>query len=168
MVTLDLLSFAGDLVSRTSSTIRVQQILQLSLAPAFLLGAIGAVLNVMNLRLVWIVTRVGELEKREDDGITDNETEELPALRRRQRYAQLAISCSTAAALSICVVIALMFVGALIRPPLGTFVALAWIFAMVLVFTALLLFLLETRLATTSGQELRKISRRMAERDREK
>jgi len=157
-------SLASDLVTRTSSTLRVQEIVQLSLAPAFLLGAIGTVLNVMNTRLVWIVERVDRLEKLRDEGVEDRELEELPALRRRQRYAHLAINSSTAAALLICIVIALMFVGVLIRPPLGTLVATAWILAMALVFAALLLFLLETRLATRSTRDLRRLSRRITDR----
>ena len=167
-LTLLSINLASDIVSRTSSTLRVQEIVQLSLAPAFLLGAIGAVLNVMNVRLVWIVDRVDSLEKLRDEGGRDREIEELPALRRRQHYAHLAINCSTAAALLICVVIALMFVGALVRPPLGTFVALAWILAMLLVFTALLLFLLETRLATRTARDLRRLSRQIAEKGQEK
>jgi len=156
-------SLASDLVTRTASTLRVQEIVQLSLAPAFLLGAIGAVLNVMNQRLIWIVERVDSLEKLEDAGSRDREIEELPALRRRQSYAHLAINLSTAAALLICVVIALMFFGVLIRPPVGTLVALAWILAMAFVFTALLLFLLETRLATRSARDLRRISRKLSD-----
>lgn len=156
-------SLASELVSRTSSTLRVQQIVQLSLAPAFLLGAVAAVLNVMNMRLLAIIERVGALETLRDSGSEDRSIEELPALRRRQHYAHLAINFSTAAALLICVVIALMFVGVLIRPPLGTLVALAWIFAMAFVFAALLLFLLETRLATRTARDLRRISRKITD-----
>ena len=36
-------SLASDLITRTSETARVQQMVQLSLAPVFLLAAIGAV-----------------------------------------------------------------------------------------------------------------------------
>ena len=43
---------ASEIVARTSETARVQQMVQLSLAPVFLLAAIGAVLNVMNVRLI--------------------------------------------------------------------------------------------------------------------
>ena len=45
---LDILSGIGaiELIERTSSTLRVQQVVQLSLAPAFLLAGIGAVMNV--------------------------------------------------------------------------------------------------------------------------
>lgn len=147
---------AGEFLERTSSTFRVQQIVQLSLAPAFLLGAIAAMLNVMNLRLAAISKRLDALEERADTDRAQPAAAELPALQRRQRYAQLAINFSTIAALFICAVIALMFVGALIRPMVGTVVALFWILAMVMVFAALTCFMLETRLATSSTRALRR------------
>ncbi|MEB3416566.1 DUF2721 domain-containing protein [Alteriqipengyuania sp. WL0013] len=164
----ELLAAAGDsLIERTSSTLRVQNIVQLSLAPVFMLAAIGAVLNVMNMRLTWIVERVDKLEKREEEGRTDREIEELPALRRRQKYAHDAINLSTGAGLLICVVIILLFVSAFIRTAIGTWVAATWITAMVLVSGALLMFLLETRLATRSAREMRSLSRRIERRERD-
>ena len=60
---LELVSAAGsniafDLLERTASTLRVQEIVRLSLAPAFLLAAIGAVMNVMMGRLIWVADRI--------------------------------------------------------------------------------------------------------------
>ena len=59
-MTLDLLAGIGafDLIERTSSTLRVQQVVQLSLAPAFLLAGIGAVMNVMTNRLIWVANKI--------------------------------------------------------------------------------------------------------------
>lgn len=166
---LDLLASNAEVTSsfieRTSSTVRVQSIVQLSLAPVFMLAAIGAVLNVMNARLIWIADRVGRLEKREESGKLDREIEELPALRRRQKFAQDAINLSTGAGLLICVVVILLFVSAFIEPEIGTYVAIIWITAMVLVSGALLSFLRETRLATRSARDLRKLSRRIEAKD---
>lgn len=162
---LDLLAanaeVTSSLIERTSSTVRVQTIVQLSLAPVFMLAAIGAVLNVMNARLIWIANRVDKLEKREESGSLDREVEELPALRRRQKFAHDAINLSTGAGLLICVVVILLFVSAFIQPEIGTYVAATWVAAMVLVSGALLSFLRETRLATRSAQDLRKLSRRI-------
>jgi hypothetical protein len=154
-------SFAGELLQRTASTARVQQMVQLSLAPAFLLAAIGAFLNVMNQRLTWVTDRVHLLEKLEESNVESRDIEELPLLRRRRKYAHLAINLSAAAGLMICVVVALTFISAFVRPPLGTFVALGWIAAMAFVFGALLVFLLETRLATRSMSDTRRISRQL-------
>lgn len=158
-------SLAGELLARTSSTARVQQMVQLSLTPAFLLAAIGAFLNVMNQRLIWIVERVHLLEKRQENAVPPREIEELPALRQRRKYAHISINLSTSAALLICLVVGLMFVSAFVRPPLGTYVAICWIAAMGLVFGGLLSFLLETRLATRSLDATRKLSRKLESKD---
>lgn len=169
---LELLAADADitttLIERTSSTVRVQQILQLSLAPVFLLAAIGAVLNVMNTRLIWIVERVNRIEEAEEGGRGGRETEELPALKRRRLLAQAAVNLSTAAALTICLVVALLFISAFIRPQIGTWVAAAWIVTMAQLVLALLLFLLETRAAITSPRERRQLSREILERRRDR
>ena len=47
-----------EIIERTSSTLRVQQVVQLSLAPAFLLAGIGAVMNVMTNRLIWVANKI--------------------------------------------------------------------------------------------------------------
>lgn len=168
---LDFLSadapFASEILARTASTARVQSIVQLSLAPVFLLASIGALLNVMNGRLIWIVDRVERLEKLQEDGRGTREIEELPALWRRRKYAHIAINLSTAAALDICAVVALMFISAFVRPALGSFVAFAWVMAMALVFSSLLLFLMETQLATRSARDRRRLSRKITQQQEE-
>lgn len=157
-------AFASELLERTASTLRVQQIVQLSLAPAFLLGAIAALLNVVNMRLTWIVERVHRIEDAVDKGTAGRKSEELPALKKRRSLAQTAVNLSTAAALTICFVIALLFISAFIRPQIGTLVAVFWIVTMVQLVAALLLFLLETRAATRSPRQLRRESREILKR----
>ena len=49
---------ARDLLEQTASTPRVLQMLQFSLAPAFLLVAIGSIMNVMMARLTWVANRI--------------------------------------------------------------------------------------------------------------
>lgn len=154
-------SLAGDFLERTSSTARVQQMVQLSLAPAFLLAAVGAFLNVMNQRITWIIDRVHLLEKLDEADIRDREVEELPVLRRRRRYAHLSINLSASAGLLICAVVGLTFLSAFVRPPLGSVVAFIWITVMSLVFSALLAFLLEVQMATKSSRDTRRLSRRI-------
>ena len=53
----DVLAFFShfDLIERTSSTARVQQVVQLSLAPAFLLAGIGAVMFAISGDVLWLV-----------------------------------------------------------------------------------------------------------------
>ncbi|MEW4468871.1 DUF2721 domain-containing protein [Parasphingorhabdus sp. JC815] len=154
-------TFASELIARTSDTASVQRIVQISLAPVFLLAAIGAFLNVMNGRLIWLTERVDRLDESEKMGRHDPALEELPVLKRRQTYAHTAVTLSTIAALLICTVVALLFISAFIRPPIGTYVAAVWISAMVMVFVSLLFFLLETKFATRPASERRRLSRKI-------
>ena len=156
---IEVLSPVGELLERTSSSLRVQEIVQLSLAPVFLLAAIGALLNVVNTRLVWIVDGIDRLERAIERGCAGREAETMPALIRRRDHAQNAVNLCTAAALTICVIVATLFISAFIKPQIGTLVAVLWILTMLLLFAGLLFFLLETRLATTSARERRRLSR---------
>ena len=140
-------NFAFDILERTASTPRVQQIVQLSLAPAFLLGGIGAIMNVMMSRLIWVAERIERINRRIEDGKAGSEVAELPWLGRRRRLSQYALVFSTAAAVVISVVIALLFVSAYIEARIGTLIAFAWITTMAMLIVGLAFFLLETRLA---------------------
>lgn len=150
---------ARDLVARTSSTAVVQEIVRLSLAPAFLLAAIGAVMNVMMGRLIWVADRIERLEARMDAGEVPARHGELRVLYRRRQLAQRAVMFSTAAALTICVVIALLFVSAFIVPQIGTITALAWIATMALLIAGLVLFVAET-LVAARGHKVREEAER--------
>ena len=163
----DTISITGELIERTSSTARVQEIVQLSLAPVFLLAAIGAMLNVMNARLTWLFDRIELIEREEEAGTAGREVEELPALIQRQSYAQKAVNLSTSAALTICVVVAVLFISAFIEPRIGTLVAVLWVATMAQMSGALLLFFRETSLARATAKERRRRSREILARKRE-
>ena len=163
---LEAFSLTGELIERTSSTIRVQEMVQLSLAPVFLLAGIGAMLNVMNLRLTWLFDRIELIERTEAAGVANRETEELPALIQRQKFAQIAVKLSTLAALTICIVIAILFISAFIEPRIGTVVAILWIATMAQLSIALGLFFRETSLAAATARERRKRSREILARKR--
>lgn len=144
-------SMASQLLEGTSSTARVQQMVQRSLTPVFLLAAIGAFLNVINQRLTWIVDRVHALETGSDAPLQTVRSQALPRLRQRRKFAHMAINLSTGAGLFICMVVGLTFVSAFVRPAIGSAVALCWIAAMLAVFGALVSFLMETQLAMRSS-----------------
>ncbi len=153
---LDLLTsttIAGELLQRTSSSMRVQQMVELSLTPAFLLAGIGAVMNVMMGRLIWIAERIERLEARLRDNQSAVVPNELTRLRRRRQLAQRAVMFSTGAALCICVVIALLFVSAFITPQIGTVTAIVWITAMLLLILGLLHFAQETVMAASAQKK---------------
>ena len=152
---LDILSAlpGSELFARTSSTLRVQQVVQLSLAPAFLLAGIGAVMNVMTNRLIWVANKIERILDAGEGGDVASLRAELPALELRRIHAQRAVMFSTASALAISVVIVLLFVSAFVRAPLGTFVAAVWVLCMGLLVAGLGSFLMETRTAARRNRE---------------
>lgn len=152
---LDLLSSLPtiDIIERTSSTARVQHVVQLSLAPAFLLAAIGAVMNVMTNRLIWVANKIERILAADERGEARDMMEEMPALEQRRIHAQRAVMLSTAAALTISIVIVLLFVSAFVYAALGTLVAIAWVVTMAFLVAGLTSFLLETRTAAKRNLE---------------
>lgn len=144
--------FALDILERTASTPRVQQVVQLSLAPAFLLSGIGAIMNVIMSRMIWIAKRIEIIEDKMEDGHTARQVRELDWLMRRRRLMQGAIMFSTASAVMISAVIMLLFISAYITAQIGTLIAAMWVLTMVLLVTGLGFFLRETRLAAIGAQ----------------
>ena len=144
---------ALEILERTASTPRVQQVVQLSLAPAFLLSGIGAIMNVIMSRMIWIAKRVETIEDKLEDRRTPKQMRELGWLMRRRRLMQGAIMFSTAAAVMISAVIMLLFISAYITSQIGTLIAAMWVLTMALLVTGLVFFLLETRLAAIGAVE---------------
>ncbi|MBX7483167.1 DUF2721 domain-containing protein [Qipengyuania qiaonensis] len=143
----------SELLERTSSSLRVQQVVQLSLAPAFLLAGIGAVMNVMTNRLIWVANKIERILDAGEDGDVAAMRAELPALEKRRIFAQRAVMFSTASALAISIVIVLLFVSAFVYAPLGTLVAITWVGCMGLLVAGLGSFLMETRTAAKRNRE---------------
>lgn len=144
--------FVFEIFERTASTPRVQQVVQLSLAPAFLLSGIGAVMNVIMSRMIWISQRIENIEEKMDTQRTAKQARELGWLMRRRKLMQGAIMFSTAAAVMISAVIMLLFVSAYILAQIGTLIAAMWVLTMLLLVTGLGFFLFETRLAAIGAQ----------------
>ena len=142
-----------ELLERTSSSTRVQNVVQLSLSPVFLLAAIGAVMNVMTSRLIWVANKIDKITAAHKAGSAEDLVRELPALELRRVYAQRAVMLSTAAALTISIVIVLLFVSAFVRTPMGSLVALTWIVTMGFIVAGLGYFLMETRTASKRNRE---------------
>ncbi len=141
-------NIATELLERTSSTPRVREALELSLAPAFLLVGIGSMMNVMMQRLVWLANRIERLcinstaENPEFLSRLPFEVE-LDWLTLRRRLARTAIKFSTGAAVVISLVIALLFVSAFIETKVGVLVAVMWVLSVGMLVTGLAYFLRE-------------------------
>lgn len=158
--------FAFEILERTASTPRVQQVVQLSLAPAFLLGGIGAVMNVIMSRMIWIAGRIERIEELSNTEGIEGGLAELLWLERRRRLSQRAISFTTASACIISAVIGLLFISAYITAQIGTVIAALWVLCMVLLVSGLGFFLLETRIAARGAEnKYREQERRERERE---
>ena len=129
------------------------QIIQLAVAPVFLLAGIGAFLNVCAGRLARIIDRARALEPRilaSHGAEHDRLIGEVRLLDRRIRVVNTAIFTTVLAALIISAVVVLLFVAFLTGYKIGTAVALLFIAAMVCTALSFAIFLHETRLGTRS------------------
>jgi len=131
----------------------IAHVIQLSVAPVFLLTGIGAMLSVLSQRIGRVVDRARLLEDRlakaDKDGAAALHVE-LGRLARRARLINWSITLCTSCALFVCTVIVLLFVGAFLD--LNFSVACGWLFiaSMIILIIALLIFLKEIRLAISS------------------
>jgi hypothetical protein len=131
----------------------IAHLIQLAIAPVFLLAGIGAILNVLAQRLARIVDRARVLEAEYnslDESERSRAATELEILDRRMTVVNRAISACTASALFVCLVISILFVADLARIEWGRPIAVLFIAAMLLLIAGLIFFLYEIRLAARS------------------
>ncbi len=128
----------------------VYRVIQLAVAPVFLLTAVGTILAVLSGRLARIVDRTRVLLERLPEAAADARRrieEELTILLRRRRLVNLAITSGTTSALLVCVLIASAFVGYIVHVDLSILLAVLFIAAMLAFVGALILFLREVLVA---------------------
>ncbi|MGF1545053.1 MAG: DUF2721 domain-containing protein [Parvularculaceae bacterium] len=132
--------------------IDLAQTIELSVAPVFLLVALGSFLNVMTQRLGRVVDRARHLEAAVRDepkgAVRDRTVAELKALGARISYANRAIGLSSAAALCVAIDVAILFLAELIGARLTTLAAGLFIVSMVGLIASLGFFLAEVSVAT--------------------
>jgi len=129
----------------------VARIIQLAVAPVFLLAGIGSILNVLTARLARVIDRARGLEALLpglDDGERDRTLVELKVLDRRMASAHWAIGFSTASALLVCLVVVLLFLADLTHRSYARSIAALFILAMASITVGLSLFLYEINVAT--------------------
>jgi hypothetical protein len=131
----------------------VAHVIQLSVAPVFLLTAIGTMLGVMTNRLGRVIDRARVLEARAEaapaEGIPLLHAY-LATLSRRADLIGHAITLCTCTAVLVCTVIALLFLGDYLRYDMAVPVALLFILAMLLLVAGLINFLREIFIAKSS------------------
>lgn len=129
------------------------QTIQLSIAPVFLLTAIGAFLSVITTRLGRVIDRARKLEAALLDGPPLDDARraiartELASLDRRMLLANRAVGLSVASALIVCGLITLLFVSAVSPIHPDQLVPVLFMLALVLLMSALLAFSIEVRIS---------------------
>ena len=139
---------------RDSQTIgTMAHVIQLSVAPVFLLTAIGTMLSVMTNRLARIIDRArfyeAKLEGASPEAVPKLHAS-LATLSRRADLIGHAIFLSTSTALLVCAVIALLFLGDYLRYDMSIPIAFLFILAMLLLVIGLICFLREVFIAKGS------------------
>jgi Protein of unknown function (DUF2721) len=136
----------------------ITRVIQLAIAPVFLLTAIGTLIGVLNIRLGRNIDRRRMIEERLSARPEAKESEEdaacrreLRRLARRIRLIYFAMLSAGLGALLICLVVAGAFVGALVAVDISREVAILFVLAMFAVIASLSMFLREVYLAVSAG-----------------
>ena len=134
-------------------TSAIAHVIQLAVAPVFLLSGIGAMLAVMTSRLSRIIDRARVLEDRLEKASPQQTAAleaDLQTLTHRARLIGPAITLCTATALLVCMVIAILFLSAFFHFDASVSVALLFVAAMLAFSIGLVWFLREIFVATSN------------------
>ncbi|MGB8275190.1 MAG: DUF2721 domain-containing protein [Alphaproteobacteria bacterium] len=129
----------------------IAHVIQLAVAPVFLLTGVGALLAVFTGRLARIIDRARVLEVGLSTAAGHERVEresELKTLCRRARLINRSISLVTTCALLISGVIAALFLGVFFQVDVSTLIGLVFVAAMLVLIGGLFTFLGEVYIAT--------------------
>ena len=135
----------------------IANVIQLAVAPVFMLTAVGTLLNALNSRLGRAVDRRRHLEERIPSFSTaegGDARNELAQINLRIRYVYLAILFSVISSVFVCLLIAGAFIGAFVAVDFSRGIAALFVFAVFALLTALLLFLREIFLAVSTPRHV--------------
>lgn len=129
------------------------QVIQLAVAPVFLLAGVGTTLNVLASRIGRIIDRARALEDKLLDATPEVSTdihERLRVLSKRATLINRAIGLSVLCGLLVSLVVAALFVTSALQIDLATPIAIAFVVALLSLALALVYFLREVFIATGS------------------
>jgi Protein of unknown function (DUF2721) len=135
----------------------ILRVIQLVVAPVFLLTAVGTLINALNTRLGRAVDRRRILEEKlrgMQVGESASARAELARIEQRIRIVYLAIFAAVICALFVCLLIAGAFLGAFVATDLSRTVAILFVLAMVALIASMLLFLREIFLAVSTPRHV--------------
>lgn len=139
------------------NVIDVTRLVQLAIAPVFLLTAVGTIIGVLSNRLGRVVDRSRALEDRLRQLAPEGQKavrQELSVLARRVRLVYASITLAVICALFVGLLIAVAFVDAFVALDLSKFIGLLFIGAMLAFILSLMVFLREIFLAVASARSL--------------
>jgi len=125
---------------------KVATVIQLAVAPAFLLTGIGAILAVMATRLSRIVDRYRILNEGPKK-LNMEHKREIEYLIKRSKWTHWAIALTTVSALFVCVLIAMIFIATEVSFNFDQLITILFILAMTFLVFGLLSFLKEVDLS---------------------
>lgn len=135
----------------------ISRVIQLAVAPVFMLTAIGTLINAVNSRLGRAVDRRRQLEARLS-GMPKPEAEdaraELAQIGRRIRQVYRSILCAVGSALLICLLITAAFLGAFLSIDLSRLIAALFVLGVLSLVVSLLFFLREVFLAVSTPRHV--------------
>ena len=132
-------------------------VIQLAIAPVFMLTAVGTVIGALNIRLGRAVDRRRELEERlaaMPPGERTAAQDELATIARRIRFVYFSIVFAVISALFVALLIACAFIGAFVRTDLSLMIAGMFVCAMVALIVCLLLLLREIFIAVSTPRHV--------------
>lgn len=132
-------------------------VIQLAVAPVFLLTAVGTVIAALNMRLGRAVDRRRDLEAKLPSlpaAELPSAREELEIIARRIRFVYLSVLSAVISALFVCLLIAFAFLGAFVRTDLSYTIGALFVLAMLALIACLLLFLREIFLAVSTPRHV--------------
>ena len=124
----------------------ISHVIQLAVAPVFLLASISGALNVLSLRMGRIIDRGRRLNELDPEGKSYNTVEvdeEQRQLAERARLTHRAIALCTLSALFVCLVIVCLFVDAIFQLGMEWYIAFLFVVALGSLIMALVTFLRE-------------------------
>jgi small-conductance mechanosensitive channel len=134
----------------------IARVIQLAVAPVFLLTAIATIINVLISRLARAVDRRRVLEEHLPDYAGERERQavrELGLLGRRIVLVLWATALAVLSALMVCLLIGVAFMGAFIATDLSRAVAILFTGAVAALTVCLLVFLREISIAAVSARQ---------------
>jgi small-conductance mechanosensitive channel len=134
----------------------IARVIQLAIAPVFLLTAIATIINVLISRLARAVDRRRVLEEHLPDYAAERREQgerELGMLSRRITMVIWAAALAVLSALMVCLLIGVAFVGAFIATDLSRPVAVLFVTAVGALTGCLIIFLREISIAAVSARQ---------------